>query len=167
MKTLYAESLYLSAFNNLAQASLALGKWSFDASAFSLALKKSYDSLPENSVALLTESQIENFLVNGHRESVVSIIIFSAKEKPPVALRNVALSSLKFAQIGFVSGPSIELLQRFGIKNKDLPWAIGAYYSEGSAAQDESVHWEKGPSAKSIEEPGFRVCVSIATILYL
>jgi hypothetical protein len=107
-----------------------------------VALKKSYDSLPENSVALLTESQIENFLVNGHRESVVSIIIFSAKEKPPVTLRNVALSSIKFAQVGFVANPTLELLQRFGFKSIDLPWAFGAYYSEGSNAQSESVHWE-------------------------
>ena len=145
-----------------------LPKWIFDINSIGAAIKKAGDTLPEVSISILAESQVENFLLEGHKRGLVSVIVLSEKEKPPISLRNVAVSSRKIAQIGYIttSLSSSILFDKFGLKSRTLPAVLGSFYHPGKAISDDKTTWEDGPDAQKSESgAGFRVRAAIDALI--
>lgn len=124
--------------------------------------RKALDSIP-NLVTVINAydppERMNQFLVEGVKANLISILVFSDKANPPMALKGLAAAEAKHLQVGFVSEPTDELLGNFGwSRDRGIPAALGAYYSDGSREkQSKDTAWEKGPDAGEGTEVGFRV----------
>lgn len=82
------------------------------------------NSLPDDLVTVFPESMLNEFIGRGLKDGVLSIINLSPKSSPASVLRNVALTMKPYANIGFLSNPSKQLMD--GIGNIALPAIIMA-----------------------------------------
>jgi hypothetical protein len=82
------------------------------------------ESLPDDLVSVFPESMMNEFIGRGLKTGVLSVINLSPKSSPASVLRNVALTMKPYANIGFLSNPSKQLMD--GIGNIPLPAIITA-----------------------------------------
>ena len=106
------------------------------------ARKSASDSLPEESVYVMPEEGIQEFIGASHQKSLMSVIVLSDKtssSSTPPFLRNLALSLNEYAHVAFVSSPSKQFLSNIG--NPTLPTAVAMFLlpeGEGGAAADKN-----------------------------
>lgn len=94
-----------------------------------LAIKKALDSLPESSVPVLSELDLENILAAAKKDGTVPILALSNKASPSPLIRNVALALKDIAKIGLITNPSPAFLQRFG--SPPVPTFLGLVNLKG------------------------------------
>jgi len=83
-------------------------------------------SLPEETVHVIGEQDLEAILQKGSAQNKLTLIVLSDKEEPPAMLRNVAVALDRFALVSFLSEPSEELLARMGKVTKLPAVLVGA-----------------------------------------
>lgn len=86
-------------------------------------VKKAQDSIPENSVSVLMEHEVDTLLSAAQTSGTVAIVALSNKQTPSALIRNIALTVKGKVQIAFVGQPSTQFLERFG--SPAIPSVIG------------------------------------------
>lgn len=107
------------------------------------ARKLASESLPEESVYVMPEEGIQEFIGAGHQKSVMSVIVLTdkASSSTPSFLRNLALSLQEYAHVAFVSSPSKQFLSNIG--NPTLPTAVAMFLlPEGEAGPNGAANFQ-------------------------
>ena len=87
------------------------------------AKKAALASLPEQSVHVIHETELDAILGAALQKKSTCLIALSNSEDPPIVLRNIANSLDKYVTVAFISEPSAEFLTRVGVTSK-LPTVI-------------------------------------------
>lgn len=92
----------------------------------SAAAKKAQDTFPESLAVPIVESQMQNFLGACIREQVFGMLVLASpgKTSPPAMLRHVAAAHKDMTKIAYVSDPSPQFLQQFGMTDPKFPSAL-------------------------------------------
>ncbi len=97
----------------------------FSAEAINSAVKKAHDSFPETFAAHIEEASMQNFLSAAVQEEVFGMIVVSSKATSPSMLRHVGAVTRDIVKIAYVSNPSPQFLQQFGLTDATaLPTAL-------------------------------------------
>jgi hypothetical protein len=92
----------------------------------SAAAKKAQDTFPESLAVPIVDSQMQNFLGACIREQVFGMLVLASpgKTSPPAMLRHVAAAHKDMTKIAYVSDPSPQFLQQFGMTDPKFPSAL-------------------------------------------
>ena len=90
------------------------------------AAKKAQETFPESLAVFIDESQMQNFLGACVQEQVFGLLLLASagKSSSPAMLRHVAAAHKDMTKVAYVSNPSPQFLQQFGIPEVTFPSAL-------------------------------------------
>lgn len=111
-------------------------KWSFPPEEIDTAVKRATESIPEDIMPTVTETNLDSMIIGpAFAEGFPVIVALSNRDKASALLRNVAASSKSFARMGFYPNPADSFLQNIG--SAKLPTVIGLMESAERNGQKE------------------------------
>ena len=109
----------------------SLSKYTHDITSSSeVIIKQALDTLPADSVDMLSDTELEGFLSVCHTQNLMPVISLSNKASPPPVLRNVALANHRIIRVAQIYQPSAQFLASIG--NPSVP-SISIMYPDKEA----------------------------------